>query len=403
MSQGSNAERTKKLTTIYEQAYFLEVQSLEEKGQIIASIDKYKAFMNDNPKSELSEKAGWNVVELYFKIMDFKGGADAAHFFAKQYPSSTNAVPALLKAAHAYEELADLSKVTQVLLKLSEVDKENGLKWKSLAADFYIILGQVPMAESLYKQALDSKDTKIKHHALVALERVHNKSGSPEHIQTIKKLMSENVQPEASLGHLFLVEKLFNEKKFADAFSESMKLLNSSKEASSYAKAKARFIQAQILEKEFDQQNVKSQIDRFTTVFAIKTEKMDKAQQAYQSAIRYGDPKVAVQSLVQLSKLYEKYVYTLKNMPIPSGLPENEADAFRKEMDKLALPIEEKGVETMAEALNQAKKFNLKDGSIGEIYSELNRMNMQKNTLPKSEIEVPAPALPKVLKKVVGL
>ena len=47
--------------------------------------------------------------------------------------------------------------------------------------------------------------------------------------------------------------------------------------ASTYAKSQARYIQAQILENEFDRQSVKSQVERFTTVFAIKTEKLEKS------------------------------------------------------------------------------------------------------------------------------
>lgn len=402
MGNGADQSRKQKLNLIYEQAYFLEVQSFEERGKVLEAITKYKDFVAENPKSELAEKAAWNVIQLYFQIMDFKGGADASHEFAQKFPKSNNAIPALLKAAHAYEELADLKKVTEVLLKLSQVDKDNHLKWKNLSADFFYIQGTITVAENIYRQVYQERDSKHSQYALVQMEKIQNKSGSSEHLNLLQKLIKENIQPEASHAQLFLVEKLWQEKKSQEAFSEAMKLLNMNKEASQYAKAKARFIQAQILDEEFDRQSVKSQIDRFTTVFAIKTEKLEKAQQAYQSAIRYGDPKVAVQALVHLSKLYEKYVKTLKQMPIPGGLPESEVASFKLEMEKLAMPMEEKGVDTMAEALSQAKRLKFRDGTIAKVQVELDRLNMINNKTEVLPLVPPRILLPKYFKKVVG-
>ena len=175
-----------------------------------------------------------------------------------------------------------------------------------------------------------------------------------------------------------------------------MKLLKMGSEASTYAKAKARFIQAQILEEEYERQSVKSQLDRFTVVFALKTEKLEKAQKAYQSAIRYGDPSVAVEALQRLSKLYQSYVNTLKNMPIPAGLSETDAPAFQAEMQKLVMPMEEKGVETMAEALTQAKRLGLRDGSVALVQHELNLLNMKKEEKPSLAIDTPIIAVPKI-------
>ncbi|MCB0357044.1 MAG: hypothetical protein KDD40_08560, partial [Bdellovibrionales bacterium] len=332
-----------------------------------------------------------------------KDGADAAHTFAKNFPKSQNTIPALLKAAQAYENMGHLNKATDVLFKLSDLDTENTWKWKSLAADFLVLQARIPAAEYTYNQVIKANNPKYRDHALVQLEKLQNNSGTKAHENLLKQIIAANIQPQASLAKLYFVEKLFKDKKYSEAFVEAKKVLSMDNSSSIYAKSQARYIQAQILEQEYDNQSVKSQIDRFTAVFALKTDKLDKAQSAYQSAMRYGDPHVAVKALVSLSKLYGKYVNTLKTIPLPSGLPETDAPAFRTEMDKLAIPMEEKGVETMVEALNQAKRLQLRDGTIANVQRELDKLNMRDVKEIDVELTTPDVIVPQYKQKVVGL
>lgn len=394
-------DRKDKLRNIYEQAYFLEVQTQEESGKIADAINKYEHFVRENPSSPLAEKAGWNVVQLHFKLGALKGAADASYKFASKFPKSEHASSALLKAAQAYENMGHLDKATDVLFRLSDLDSPNRWKWKSLGADFMVLQGLNSAAEYIYQQIKKSEDVKYRNHALLQLAKLQNKSGTSSHEKLLEEIIKENLQPQASLAKLYFVEKAFNGKDYTQAFTESMKLLNMKGDASSYAKSRARFIQAQILEIEFDKQSVKSQIDRFTTVFALKTEKLEKAQTAYQSAIRYGDSKVAVESLVRLAKLYGKYVDILKNIPLPKGLPESDAVPFRAEMEKLAIPMEEKGVETMAEALNQAKRLKLRDGTVSLVQRELDKLNMKPTTDEVVELATPELLVPQLKTQVV--
>src|SRR5690606_15627495 len=108
MRKGLSVARKAKLTIIYEEAYFLQVQKLEEDGKLAEAIPLYKKFALDNPKSKLAEKGWWNAVQLQFKTGDAKGGADAAVEFYERFPKSKDAVNALLKAAQTYETMAQL-------------------------------------------------------------------------------------------------------------------------------------------------------------------------------------------------------------------------------------------------------------------------------------------------------
>jgi TolA-binding protein len=395
--------RAVKLQTIYEESYFLDVQSNESKGKLEEAIHKYNKFVEENPKSKLAEKAGWNAIQLYFQLSDYMSGAQASLNYAKMFPSNENTIPALLKAAHAYEQMANLEKANEVLLQLANLDKSNSEKWKTLAADFYFINGEYTKAEYLYNQIRINSSGKVNPHVIIQLERMQKNSGTSSHISLLKELIKENIQPQASMAQLYFVEKLYLEKNYTQAFGEAMKVLNMDKMSSQYAKSKARFIQAKILEEEFDRQSVKSQLDKFTVVLALKTEKLDKAQQAYQSAIRYGDTQVAIDSLVQLALLYNKFVNVLKTMPVPSGLPEADIASFKNEIEKLVIPMEEKSVDTMSEALNFSKKMKIRDGSISKIQQELNKLNLIPTHNLEDDLATPKMILPFHTKKVVGL
>ena len=65
--------------------------------------------------------------------------------------------------------------------------------------------------------------------------------------------------------------------------------------------ARARFVQARVLEDEYRKQSVKAKMERVGIVLAIKTEKLEKAQKAFQSAIRYGDSPTSVKALANLA------------------------------------------------------------------------------------------------------
>src|SRR5262249_30263581 len=121
--------RQQKMRKLYEQAYFLEVQSLEEKQNFKEALTEYLAFAKQNPQSDLTEKAVWNAMQLQFKTGDAWNGAKTAEQFADQFPKSGQAVNALLKAAQTFEQMGQLSEAARVLEKLAMRDEKSANRW----------------------------------------------------------------------------------------------------------------------------------------------------------------------------------------------------------------------------------------------------------------------------------
>jgi hypothetical protein len=189
------------------------------------------------------------------------------------------------------------------------------------------------------------------------------------------------------------VEKMLADGNMTEAFNAAKRDLGMSMTPNE--KAHLRLVQAKILEQEFIKQSVKSRAERLATVLAIKTEKLEKAQEAFQSAIKYGDPRVSLEGFEHLYGLYAHYVKALKEMPTPAGLTPADEQALRAEIDKLVIPLEEKSVDTLAQAVTFARKQTYLDGTIARLENELNTLNQQKAVVALlPDLQKPQPVVP---------
>jgi cellulose synthase operon protein C len=390
----SDPARKAKLQKIHEQSYFLEVQGLEEGQKYEAAIAGYKEFAAHNSGTELAEKALWNALQLHFKIFDFTGGAQAAEHYYDRYPTTKNGMDALLKAAQSYESMGQLEPAADILVKIAKADPKNANKWHALAADFYLLSNRVVRAKKYLTDLRQTGDAKTRAESLDKLLMLEKAAGGGHaYKELLQTVAASGVQPQASLAKAELVEDQYKSGQQADAFNEAKKVVGMS-QGSSYAKARARMIQAKVLEDEFLRQSVKSRAEKVATVLAIKTEKLEKAQQAFQQTIKYGEPATSVESLRRLAGCYVHYVDALKNMPLPSGLTKEDEAGFRDEISKLAIPLEEKAIETLQEGLKAAKRLRIEGPVTAEMRDALKKMNMPAPITDEFELSEPAMAIP---------
>lgn len=372
----TDSARATKMAKLYEQAYFLEIQTMEEKNQLKDALNEYLAFAKQNPNSDLAEKAVWNAMQLQFKVGDLFNGAKTAELFATQFPKSPQAVNSLMRAAQTFEQMAQLSEAARVLEKLAAKDEKSALRWKELAADFHALEDEMPAARKLYGELKNAGDAKHKQRILAKMEGIEKNYGSDQsHAEILKIMIDQGIQPQANIAKVEMVEKLYEKNQHTEAFNEARRLQGGGMPKD--LKARLRLVQAKVLEQEFVKQSVKSRAERVATVLAIKTEKLQKAQEALQDAIKLGNARVSMEAFERLYGCYSHYVKTLKEMPTPTGLSDEDAKAFRAELDNLVVPLEEKSVDTLAQAVQFAKKQPFLDNTANRLEAELNTLNRQ--------------------------
>jgi len=389
-------EREQKLRKLYETAYFLEVQSLEEKSKFKEALAEYQSFAKHNPKSELLEKAVWNAMQLQFKLDDNFNGSKTAVDFATRFPNSKQAVNALLRAAQSFESMGQLQEAAQVLEKLAVKDEKSARRWRELAADFHAMDGGQTQARRLYMDLKSQGDSALRTRIMIKLEAFEKSYGTAgQQAAILQQMIDMNIQPQANMAKVKTIENYLAQGNNEKAFNEAKHYMGSSA-MNANQKARLRLVQAKVLEQEFVKQSVKSRAEKVATVLAIKTEKLQKAQEALQGAIRYGDPTVSLEAFERLYNCYAHYVKALKEMPTPSGLSKEDAEAFRNEISNLVVPLEEKSVDTLAQAVQFARKTASIDSNAARLEAELDRVNQQVSSAVAVPLTVPQIMVPVV-------
>ncbi len=396
-------DRYAKLNTIYEQTYFLIVQGYEKSGKLKRAIKSYERFAAENPNSALAQKALFNAIDLDYKSGDVMAGAAAAVRYYDKYPNTKDGLDALLKAAQSYESMGQLKEAANVVEKLAKADPKSREKWMLLAADFYDLNGKTALARPIYEEMATSHSIDTANHALSALNQMTAHDENPRaHEKILHQIIALNHQPEASEARIYFIKKAFHAGDNKKAFKLAKELLKERKDgATPSALAQARLVQARILAQEFKNQSLKTHLNKVQMVLMMKTQKLSTAQIAYQSAARYGDPEVAVKAMRELGDCYLAYSDGLRNMPLPKGVPDNEAQAFRDQMEKLAIPMEEKGVEAKMQAYQTAKQYDVGDDLVAALQADLKKMNQPlPNDGSQFHFEPLSPILPRLVKKV---
>lgn len=386
--------RSDQLGKIRREAWFAEVGELELRAkkneELYKAVEMYRSFALENRASELAPRAWWNASQILFRTSKAAEGAAMCAQMHKNFPGSANSKECLQQAVQTYESIARLDLASNVSLNLAEIenDQAKSAKWKNLATEFLALSGAREGKDQALRHFLKQVDEKgqTKQQQADVLEKAFQlaKEIGDERLISAARLKIESLGIEPHTSR-FLVEEAEAVYKAGDsnkAFNLAKRVVGRESQLSQAKNlpARARLLQARVLEDEYRSQSVKARVDRIGIVLAIKTEKLEKAQKAYQSAARMGDPSIAIESQSKLAELYIDYSKTVRAMKLPADVPEADQKAFAQEIEQIALPMEEKGIEALSQAVDAAKKTARLDGLAGELQRRLDRLNMKADT-----------------------
>jgi hypothetical protein len=402
-----DAATTAQIIKIHQESSLTVDQNLETSGKYTEAMNGYYKFAQESPDSALADKALYNAVRNSNLAADLVMSAKLSEELIKRYPHS----PFKLELGRAlvvlYEAQAQLSMAAQALLNVADwekADQKENEKVKTApilleAADYYSIDNDSNKASALYHKIVDqfphSKESGI---ALERLNTYAEKTGEWNKTSHILEQMVEmNLQPGASIAMDKLVQHVYDSGDEEKAFKMAKKTIamRNEENVSHRALAQSRLVQAKILEKEFASSSVKAKAERLSLVLSIKSEKLEKAQKAFQDVISFKDRKSAVEALVHLARCYEQFSTSLSQIEAPAGASPADQKKFLQEMENLALPIEEKNAETLQLALKEAQDLHLYDGTVNKIQSQLDRLSKKNSKdITQTELKNPERVLP---------
>lgn len=391
----TDADRKKKIKTIYQEAYFAEIQVEQEKGQGDVAADNFIKFASENPTSRLASKAWWNATQLLFASGRYREGAGRCVEFATKFPKDENVKECLGLAARHYEQMGQLVGAASALEKVAELSEgQEKRKVLELAADFWALTGDGQKADKLYDKVATLVSEKEMGPLLEKWHVMAQDLGLKSRESFLRgKIMALSTHPYRYELLATQVESEWKAGKMSEAFKTAGEIVGS-KSAPAHLKAKARYHQALVLKDEFERQSVKARPERVAMVLALKTDKLEKAQKAFQAVIAYKDPTYSSKALEGLAQIYITYADHLRKMDLPSDFTDGEREQFKAELENLAIPMEEKGIEGVLQALKFTKDVKLRDSAVLHLQNWLNELNHQP-TLPNPEAIRPEAYFPR--------
>ncbi len=407
----SDPETTAQLTKIHQQAFLTVNQNLENSGQYIEAMNGYLGFVKENPQSQLADKALYNAIHCATLGNDLGMSSKLSEQLIVTYPHSVYKLELGRSLVILYEAQAQLSKASDSLLNVAEweraevkdpkdkTEKSNYAALILAAADYKALDNDVRGATVLYNKLIE-RNPKSKE-GITALERIeaYSEKGNDWHktSRLLEQMVGAGVQPQASIAMNKIVQHSVEERDDDKSFRLAKKVIamRNDDNVSRRALAQSRLVQARILEKEFIATSIKAKPERLSLVLAIKSEKLDRAQKAYQDVIGFKDKPSAIEALIHLAKCYENFSGSLSQIEAPADAPVADQKKFLQEIENLALPIEEKNAETLQIALKQAKDLQLRDDTVLRIQMELDRLSKRgKKGFSSNVIAPPANILP---------
>ena len=341
---GSTADASRKnsMNKIQEEAHFTEIQEFAKTGDKDQAAQKLIAYAKEHGNSKLSQDALWQAIGILYTEGKVYDAAEMSLKYVQKYPEDKKNLDALKDSAKAYADIGQTAKAADTLTKIADLDKKGRNQYLEAAADIYVMEKRVKDARASYMGILASADSKTTERIYgKLLDSYKNDKKSAEYEKLLNQISAKGIEPYTTEAMIERAQNLLDAGKMTAAFDLSMKANGRSVPAET--RAAARLIQAAVLEKEFISQSVKAREEKFATVLAIKTEKLDKAQTAYVTALKMSkDPYQQLEALRGIDRVYGNYIDSLTSMPLPASLSPDEQKQLRGELAKLTDPISDK-------------------------------------------------------------
>jgi tetratricopeptide (TPR) repeat protein len=343
---GRTKDPTRKelLKKINEESAYAEITEIAKSSEPKLVWRLFKNYTELYPSSPLTKEAHWQALSLAFSSGQAVDGADLARQYHQRYPGEKRAVEALRQAASAYVEAGLLIDGARLLEALAAESGKPSL-------------------------GLSEKDQKT---FIEAAADLYKMEGGTDFLRIQNQILQMGIEPFTSDIQLERLRQLVAQKKWNDSFNLAKTLVGG--KGSENTRSEARLIQAEILEKEFIDQSIKSSLERLPLVLSLKTEKLDKAQTAYLSAARMtSNLALQLRALEGLQRLYQDYVTALSVDKIRTELSSTDREALQAELAKLTDPFRTKQKETEEKIADLKKKQSLASRATLDARSQIDR------------------------------
>jgi TolA-binding protein len=389
----------------------------------LKTAEKFDRFVKEFPKSKLAPLAVYNMQLLYANQNHVDEALEAAQRLLKDYAKEVAAYKFTLGEGKEqdlgnkleldtyanmpayYEKMAQYKEAADWYVKFADKYKDNAKSPDSIynAGIFYLGLGDTENAVKLFARYIkdfpkqkdlpdvylrmaavyeDKEDWKRAAAMYGDFEKLHGKDAKPEQV-----LMSR-------YKTALMLQKAGRDKDMLETCKgilDSFKKLDDKIKKSDIGSTAGGYCAFQTLESEWlDYKSIKIEqkgnvsgrkgMKAVAEALDTKKKRRDEIAKKYYDLKDYGSGEWAVAGLLRAADALLDYVTTLRDAPDPPMLANNpEAlDLFRSELENIAFPVEEQGIQALEAALDTAFKLGIYSPYTIEIEDRLRKFKPAK-------------------------
>lgn len=141
--------------------------------------------------------------------------------------------------------------------------------------------------------------------------------------------------------------------------------------------AHARYLQGEILFRDFERLQLASDARRLKRTLDEKSAALEKAKAAYVDTVTFGDPEWATAALLRIGDAYERFAKALRDAPVPAQLSDEEKQVYRDELEKVVVVVEEKAIDAYKSGYGKALELKVYNEFTHKLRESLGRLSDQ--------------------------
>ncbi len=363
----ANAESQRKLDTLILQSVFKSGEQLAAAGKHKEAADAYLRASEEFPRDERAPKALFNAGQEYQRAGDLEAAGDAYDGLIETYPRTAEGALGAWAAAQMFESIAQFTDAARyyeaygtrfpqaekredalynaVLLRVAAGDNAEAVRDgndfvkafpNSKSADeVYFMIGRAQEADKRWRDAANTY-------------RHFIKTGSEG---------ERKVEAYTRLGQV--LHQLGDRDGADKAWAQAAKSGRKAEPKARYYAAQARFAQGDEALHEFEKVKIAGDVRTLGKRLGQKSELLRKASEIYGDVVDYRVAEWVTAALFKIGESYEHFAESLREAPVPPNLSEEEEQAYRDELAKFIVPIEERALEAYENGYRKALELRV--------------------------------------------
>jgi cellulose synthase operon protein C len=400
----------KELTKFKLGGRFKLAEELMSKGQYDEAAAKYIELVTENPKHEFADKALNNAAVCYENVQRFDSALKLYERIFSEYPTSKLAPTSLFRVAVNAEKSYDFDKAIEKYQKLvkeypQSKDREmatyntarllEGLQRYNEAAAAYVRYAET------YPQSEDAPKNQIRAALIYEKQSDWNKEIAALN-EFIVKFSSKPAQAELVIDAKKRIGDAFKKQKnetaslkayqaAADEF-DRRGLKPDTSPVAAEAAAYSRFELAEAVFAAADKVRIGGTGKALANSFTAKKESVKKCNEAYDQVVKYKRAEWILAAFYRKGFVLERFAQTILETPVPpevKRLGDEAVAVYQDQLSGMTVALEEKAVETYAEAMKSARAFRVSNEWTKKTLESLNRFRPKEYPMlkePKSVI-----------------